>query len=149
MSKVHYNQIKFGHSCSLKAMAEGAVGCEACHGPLGPHNDWQKQFGKSGQKDPTLPKWSPAQVVDNCGFCHARRGDLTGDFRPGDDFLDHLRLEIPHDSETFYADGQVREEDYEYARLFSGAGCIGAAFAARTATIRIRPKRSCLAIGSV
>jgi tetratricopeptide (TPR) repeat protein len=96
-------------------MAETAVGCEACHGPLGAHDDWQKHFGKSGDKDPTLPKWSPAQVMDNCGLCHARRGDLTGDFKPGDAFADHLRLEVPDDSQTFYADGQVCEEDYEYA----------------------------------
>jgi tetratricopeptide (TPR) repeat protein len=109
--------------------AEAAVGCEACHGALKAHNDWQQQFGKSGQKDPTLPKWPPARVVDNCGFCHARRGDVTGDFRPGDDFLDHLTLEIPDGTETFYADGQVREEDYEYAVFLGsrmhgrGVGC--------------------------
>ena len=110
-------------------MAEMTVGCEACHGPLKAHNVWQKQFGKSGRKDPTLPKWSPAQVIDNCGFCHARRGDLTGNFKPGDDFFDHLALEVPDVSETFYADGQVREEDYEYAAFLGsrmhwrGVGC--------------------------
>ncbi len=95
-------------------MVEQGVGCEACHGPLRAHNEWQKRLGKSGKKDPTIPKWPTGRVVDNCGFCHARRGDLTGDFKPGEDFLDHLQLEIPSATELFYADGQVHEEDYEY-----------------------------------
>ena len=111
-------------------MAELTVGCEACHGPLRAHNEWQRQFGKSGRKDPTLSKWPRARVVDNCGFCHARRGDLTGDFKPGDDFLDHMRLTIADASETYYADGQVREENYEYAAFlgsrmhFRGVYCL-------------------------
>ena len=96
-------------------MAEPTVGCEACHGPLREHNEWQSRFGNSGKKDPTLKKLSPDQVTDNCGFCHSRRGDLTGEFKPGDRFSDHLRLELVDHSETFYADGQVHEEDYEYA----------------------------------
>ena len=96
-------------------MAERGVGCEACHGPLKAHNEWQQQFGKSGRKDPTLIKLNRSQVTDNCGFCHARRSDLTGEFRPGDPLLDHLSLELPGRSRLFYSDGQVREEDYEYA----------------------------------
>lgn len=96
-------------------MAESAVGCEACHGPLEEHNNWQKKFGKSRQADPTLPHWPKQRATDNCGFCHARRAELTGDFKPGDDFLDQMRPTIVDSSETFYADGQVHEEDYEYA----------------------------------
>jgi tetratricopeptide (TPR) repeat protein len=96
-------------------MAEPTVGCEACHGPLQEHKEWQNQFGASGRKDPTLRKLSPDQVVDNCGFCHARRSELTGDFKPGDDFSDQMHLQLVDQSETFYADGQVHEEDYEYA----------------------------------
>lgn len=96
-------------------MAEPTVGCEACHGPLREHNEWQTRFGNSGTKDPTLKKLSADQVVDNCGFCHARRGELTGEFTSGDNFSDQMRLTIVDNSETFYADGQVREEDYEYS----------------------------------
>lgn len=96
-------------------MAERGVGCEACHGPMRAHTEWQREFAKSGKKDPTLGKLPAARVVDNCGFCHARRGDLTGDFKPGDAFSDDMELEIPGASEVFYADGQVHEEDYEYA----------------------------------
>ena len=95
-------------------MAETGVGCEACHGPLQAHNDWQQRFGRSARKDPTLPKLSRAQVLDNCGFCHARRTDLTGDFKPGDGFFDRFDLAIVDQTDRYFADGQVRDEDYEY-----------------------------------
>lgn len=110
-------------------MVERGVGCEACHGPLKAHNDWQRNFGKSDRKDPTISRLPPVRTLDNCGFCHARRGDLTGDFKPGDDFFDHMQLQIPDGSEIFYADGQVHEEDYEYASFLGsrmhgrGVGC--------------------------
>lgn len=97
------------------AMVERTVGCESCHGPLKAHNDWQKQFGKSGKKDPTLNRLTPSQTMNNCAFCHARRSDLTGDFKPGDDFHDHMRLAIVDGTDTYYPDGQVWDEDYEFA----------------------------------
>lgn len=96
-------------------MAETSVGCEACHGPLQAHNNWQKQFGKSGKKDPTLAKLTPRQTVDNCGSCHARRSDLTGEFAPGEFFSDHYRLVSVDAADTFFPDGQIRDEDYEFA----------------------------------
>ena len=95
-------------------MAERSVGCEACHGPLKKHNEWQNHYGHRGQKDPALPRFTKQQVVDNCGFCHARRTDLTGDFKPGDSFFDHHSLAIVDQSDRFYPDGQVRDEDYEF-----------------------------------
>ena len=39
-------------------MAEATVSCEACHGPLKAHNEWQQKFGKSGATDPTITKMS-------------------------------------------------------------------------------------------
>jgi tetratricopeptide (TPR) repeat protein len=96
------------------SMAEKTVGCESCHGPLKAHQEWQEQFGKSAGQDPTLTRLTRDRTVQNCGFCHARRGDLTGDFKPGDDFDDHMRLSIVDGTDTYYPDGQVREENYEY-----------------------------------
>jgi len=96
-------------------MAEATVGCEACHGPLKSHVKWQARFGKSGKPDPTVPRFNKSQVVDYCGFCHARRVDFTGDFKPGDLFNDHQELAIVDLTDTYYPDGQVRDEDYEYA----------------------------------
>jgi tetratricopeptide (TPR) repeat protein len=97
------------------AMAERSVGCEACHGPLQSHVQWRRRSTKPGQKDPTVAPMSRQQKLDVCGACHARRSELTGDFKPGDDFLDHFELEMVDGTDLYYPDGQVHEEDYEYA----------------------------------
>ncbi len=95
------------------AMAERGVGCEACHGPMADHNAWQaKHPNQSG--DPTIRKLSKQQMFHTCAQCHARRAELTGDFRPGENFFDHHALTIPDETDLFYPDGQVREEDYEF-----------------------------------
>jgi predicted CXXCH cytochrome family protein len=94
-------------------MAGMTVGCEACHGPMRAHADWQKAYPQQ-KGDPNLTKLSRDQMLDTCGMCHARRAELTGDFVPGDKFFDHFGLSIPDDSDLFYADGQVHDEDYEY-----------------------------------
>ena len=95
-------------------MAEMSVSCEACHGPLKAHVDWQRQNRDRGLADPTLPKQTPAQIMDTCASCHARRADLTGDFKPGDAFFDHYDLTMVDHSDLFYPDGQIHDEDYEF-----------------------------------
>ncbi len=92
-------------------MAEPTVSCEACHGPLKAHVDWQRKYG--GTNDPAFPKLSRAQIFNVCASCHARRADLTGDFVPGDKFDDHFDLTTVDASEIFYPDGQIHDEDYE------------------------------------
>jgi predicted CXXCH cytochrome family protein len=106
-------------------MAERSVGCEACHGPAQAHIAWQQRYAKSGRKDPTLPPLSRRQNFDACGACHARRSELTGDFMPGDGFFDHFDLAMADATDLYYPDGQVRDEDYEYASFLGsrmGAG---------------------------
>lgn len=95
-------------------MAEMTVACEACHGPMQAHVNWQKRYHDPARPDPTLAKLTPVQIMDACASCHARRDDLTGDFKPGDAFFDHFDLMIADHSDAFYADGQVHEEDYEF-----------------------------------
>ncbi len=95
-------------------MAEMGVGCEACHGPMANHVEWQYKHGKQKKVDPTIEKFTRDQHRDTCGTCHARRSELTGDFRPGDLFFDHYGLTIPDETDIFYPDGQVRDEDYEF-----------------------------------
>ncbi len=101
------------------AMVELSVGCEACHGPMKDHDDWQRAFGKSGRKDPTLKPFPKSLWLDTCGSCHARRSELTGDFVPRDGFFDHFLLTITDESDTYYPDGQIRDENYEYASFLS------------------------------
>ena len=99
-------------------MSEPTVSCEACHGPLKAHVEWQKKYG--GTNDPAFPKLSREQVFNMCESCHARRADLTGDFVPGDKFDDHFELATADASELFYPDGQIHDEDYE-ATAFLGS----------------------------
>jgi Flp pilus assembly protein TadD len=100
-------------------MAEMGVGCEACHGPLKSHVEWRNKYPGSKGSEPNPPVVKRAQTLDACGSCHSRRDELTGDFKPGDSFFDHFSLEILNDSGRWYADGQIKEEDYEFASFLS------------------------------
>ncbi len=102
-------------------MAEMSVGCEACHGPMKEHVHWQEKppLGADKTKDPTITRFNRDQVTETCAACHARRGELTGDLIPGEPFHDHFSLTLTDESETFYPDGQVHEEDYEYTSFVS------------------------------
>ena len=98
-------------------MAEMSVGCEACHGPMAAHNAWQKANGRkstSAGADPTINHLSRDQTLHTCASCHSRRAELTGNFVPGDNFYDHYALSIPDETDLFYPDGQIRDEDYEF-----------------------------------
>jgi predicted CXXCH cytochrome family protein len=44
---------------------------------------------------------------------------LTGDFAPGDLFANHYALTIVDETDLYYPDGQVRDEDYEFASFLS------------------------------
>jgi len=93
---------------------ENGVGCESCHGPMQAHNDWQNANRGSHRADPTIRKLTREQMFETCAACHSRRAELTGDVQAGDRFWDHHLLSIVDQSEQFYADGQVREEDFEF-----------------------------------
>ncbi|MEE2947320.1 MAG: tetratricopeptide repeat protein [Verrucomicrobiota bacterium] len=93
-------------------MAERSVGCEACHGPMKAHVDWRLEHPDSSTPDPTVRTLDHAQWLAACGACHSRRTELTGDFQPGDRYLDHFSHVIPDETDIYYADGQVRGENY-------------------------------------
>jgi tetratricopeptide (TPR) repeat protein len=100
-------------------MAEASIGCESCHGPMKDHVIWQQAHPDSRRKDPTLRSLNPRQILDTCASCHARRPDLTGDFTPGESFFDHYSLTIVDETDTYYPDGQVRDENFEFASVLS------------------------------
>jgi len=101
------------------SMTELTVSCESCHGGMKAHDDWQREYKGSGKKDPTLVEWTRDQHVENCAGCHARRGEITGDFVPGDSFWDHYLLTITDHTDIYYPDGQIRDENYEFASFIS------------------------------
>ncbi len=95
--------------------AEMTVGCEACHGPMKAHVDWRRKYPDSKEPDPTITKLNPQQTLATCAGCHSRRLELTGDFKPGDSYFDHYALTIVDETPTYYPDGQVMGENYEFA----------------------------------
>ena len=122
---------------------ELGAGCESCHGGYADHVDAMRALENPGEvdssgnvavswppqafldalaRDPTAtrePRGRLDVVLDTCGACHARRSELTGRFVPGEKFLDHFRPVIPDETEVYFADGQVREEDYVFTSFLS------------------------------
>ena len=96
------------------AMVEPGVGCESCHGPMKSHNDWQSANKGTALRDPTTHKLTRDQMLETCAGCHSRRAEITGDPKPGDSYWDHHLLSIVDESDLFYPDGQIRDEDYEF-----------------------------------
>jgi len=100
-------------------MAGMSVNCEACHGPLQKHLDWQRAHSQATVPDLTVAPLSSARLMGMCGSCHSRNTDLTGNFVPGDSFYDHYTLDILDNSLRWYPDGQVKDEDYEFTSFLS------------------------------
>ncbi len=110
----NYDIARDTYTSSWKAMG---ISCAQCHGDLSAH-----------AKNPEAPvaKLASAAVMSNCASCHSRREETTGKFKPGNDFHDHFRLTLPDRSDVYHADGQVRDENFEYASfLLSSMGHAG------------------------
>ncbi len=101
------------------AMAEMSVSCESCHGPMKDHVEWRLAYPESEEPDPTLRRQTVEQISHSCAACHSRRSELSGDFVPGDSYFDHHSPAIPDASEIYFADGQVREENYVFGSFLS------------------------------
>jgi predicted CXXCH cytochrome family protein len=114
------------------------VACEACHGPASRHLDWARQqdgWRKLGNKglEAALDErhgvnWSRAagattatrstarttsREIDTCARCHARRGQLTDEVKPGQPLADSYRPALLEEG-LYWADGQMRDEVYNY-----------------------------------
>ncbi|HET8945681.1 MAG TPA: cytochrome c3 family protein, partial [Candidatus Polarisedimenticolia bacterium] len=124
------------------AWSEIDVACEACHGPGSAHVAAARaagatspvQAGATGTGLPVpLPAFDPAAwsfdgahptarrvkpappdaEIDACGRCHARRGWVWEEMRPGAPLADTHRVSLL-DADLYEDDGQIREEVYEY-----------------------------------
>ena len=112
-------------------MAEMTVGCEACHGPMKDHVEWQENpppgyskddlenNKKLGLSDPTARRFTKPQMMETCAQCHSRRTEVTGDMVPGEPYFDHFALSLTDDTDLWYPDGQVRDENYVYSSFLS------------------------------
>lgn len=95
------------------------VSCESCHGAGQKHlgyvngDDYKSgdrisgSFMKLGKKSGQLAQ------INTCAPCHARITELTAKHIDSKEIMDNYIPEIP-DTEHFYADGQVKDEDYIY-----------------------------------
>ena len=121
---------------------EISVGCEGCHGKGSRHVNWANSqrswFGKdedprkglavflnerdgvTWQSDPktgnSQRNVAPAATrreVQTCGLCHARRGEFSEDWVPGQPLSDtHMVSALARG--LYHADGQMLDEVYNY-----------------------------------
>ncbi|WP_408918136.1 tetratricopeptide repeat protein [Bradyrhizobium arachidis] len=121
---------------------EISVGCEACHGKGSRHINWahsqRSWFGKdddprkglavllnerdgvawhpdpkTGNPQHSIAAALPRREVETCGLCHARRGEFSEDWVPGQPLSDTHAVSLLARG-LYYADGQMRDEVYNY-----------------------------------
>lgn len=97
------------------------VGCQACHGPASVHMQWATRTGNEadaldapGTFLPAVGRNLPASnEIETCALCHSRRSVVWGEYRYGSALMD-THVPVLLDAPLYFADGQIRDEVYEY-----------------------------------
>lgn len=93
------------------------VSCESCHGAGKHHIDFinagEYKKGDSLRGSFIYSTRHQLMQVNSCAPCHARKTDIGSELYKDGDLLDYHIPAIPT-NEHFYADGQVKDEDYIY-----------------------------------
>jgi Tfp pilus assembly protein PilF len=150
------------------------VSCEACHGPASRHVQWAlaaRARGREPEGDPGLVvryderqqrSWvmdeergvaKPSKVaemrteVEACARCHARRGPLTEEYRPGRLLAQTHRPALLEEG-LYYADGQMRDEVYNWgsflqSRMYAAGVTCSDCHEPHGATLRADPDVVC------
>lgn len=96
------------------------VSCEACHGPGKLHVDYVNsndyKEGIKTKKSFLLLDSGSSQLtqINTCAPCHSVKTNISANKINSGELLDDYIPVVPT-TERYYADGQIREEDYEYA----------------------------------
>ncbi|MNS63448.1 cellulose synthase subunit BcsC [compost metagenome] len=110
------------------------VSCESCHGAGKQHIDYIKgEDYKDGEKIKgsflkLIKKDNQLKEINTCAPCHARATEISNNHINSNEIMDNYIPQIP-DTEFFFADGQIDDEDYIYtsflqSKMFSqGVQC--------------------------
>lgn len=100
------------YASTWKAMG---IACAQCHVSVRPATTTQCPVSVSPSSSPPKPDTrNLLPHLDNCASCHSRREQMTDTYTPGDPYHDHFRITLADNPATFYPDGQIRDEDFEY-----------------------------------
>ena len=156
--------------------SELSVSCEACHGPGSRHVQWALaaqargrapvgdpglvvRFDERGKRSFTMDVASgiarPSSVaeqraeVETCARCHARRGLLSEEYRPGRPLAQTHRPALLEQG-LYYADGQMRDEVYTWgsflqSRMYAAGVTCSDCHDPHAATLRADPDAVCAA----
>ncbi len=94
------------------------VSCETCHGPGSLHVQlasarspfWDRERGYGLV---TMQRHEAREEVESCAPCHSRRSVIHPGEAGDETYFDRHDLELLR-PETYYADGQIRDEVYEF-----------------------------------
>jgi len=147
-SDCHSTEVRKNYDAAAGTFAttwfEISVGCEACHGPGGNHVSiareasgrdsaeaasgltvtFDERKGAAWVIDPatgnaarSVPR-ETSKELDVCAQCHARRGQFSNDYRPGEPFTDHY-LPALLGPGLYHPDGQQLDEVFNWGSFLS------------------------------